>query len=84
MFLDEVIRQKEIDFIAATNKLCEGFPSDNNIKLLKSLQRPLPQYLQSKAIYIFGTNFDVNFYNYEQLSKLPGFMKLYGSEDRGL
>ena len=83
MFLDEVICQNEADLIAAINELCDGVPSMETKELMKSLQRPLPQDLQSKAIYIFGTNFDVNFHNYEKLSKLPGGMKIYNANDRG-
>ena len=83
MFLYEVICQNEADLIAARNELCDGTPSDETKKLMKSLQGPLPQDLQSKAIYIFGTNFDVNFHNCEQLSKLVGAMKIYNANDRG-
>ena len=46
------------------------------------MKRPLPADLRDKALYLFGTNFDVNFFNYDKLSKLPGNMKIYQAKDK--
>ena len=50
--------------------------------MVQKLQRPLPDDKKDEATYIFGTNFDINFFNYDKLSKLPGNMKIYETKDR--
>ena len=82
MVLDEVVRQHEEDLIKAINEFCDGTPSKETLKLVEELKRPLPADVCDKALYIFGTNFDVNFFNYDKLSKLPGNMKIYQSKDK--
>ena len=63
MFLTDAVHQKEPDLIKAINELCAGQSSDETVNLMKKLARPLAAAQQLKATYIFGTNFDVNFYN---------------------
>ena len=82
MVLDEVVRQCEKDLIKAINEFCDGTPSKETLKLVEELKRPLPADVPDKALYIFGTNFNVNFYNYDKLSMLPGNMKIYQAKDK--
>lgn len=79
--LNSVFRQKEPDLVQAVNELCMGNPSAETIKLLKSLGRPLPSTI--KPVFIFGTNFDVSYYNMEQLQQLPGPLHTCKSIDDG-
>ena len=81
--MKEVIRQNEPDLIQAINEFCDGEPSAETVELMKNLSRPLSAIQQAKATYIFGTNFDVNFYNYDQLMKLPGEIKVFEAKDKG-
>ena len=79
--LTSVHRQKELDFIRAINDLCEGNLSPRTHQLLSSLSRPIDPNL--KPLYIFGTNYDVDFFNYMTLDTLPGDEHLYTAEDNG-
>ena len=81
MHLNSVHRQNEMDFIRAINDLCEGTLSPRTHQLLLSLKRPIDPSLN--PIYIFGTNYDVDFFNYMTLEKLPGNEHLFTSEDNG-
>ena len=81
MRLTEVVRQHEHDLKKAVNELCEGCPSKETLELVTSLNRPLPNY--DDAVFIFGTNFDVNFYNHVKVDSLPGFQFICYSEDSG-
>ena len=82
MHLHEVVHQEEQDLIKAINEFCNGTPSKETLELVDKLKRPLPDDKKDDATYIFGTNFDVNFFNYDKLSKLPGNMKIYEAKDR--
>ena len=79
--LHQVVRQKEQDLINCINELCEGNPSTRSLKLLANQSKPLDDY--SDAVYIFGTNFDVDFYNHVLLHEIPGFQITYSSKDSG-
>ena len=81
MKLTDVIRQREKKLIDAVNELCEGKPSLQTLRLVTSLSRPLESYMN--AVFIFGTNFDVNFYNHVKVDELPGFQFIFDSEDSG-
>ena len=81
IILNEVQRQKEQDLITAINELCLGSCSPETIDLLKSLNRPLPPYIN--PIYIYGTNVDVNFHNEYELAKLPTNPTVYRANDVG-
>ena len=76
------MRQCQKDLIKGINEFCDGTPSLETLKLVEELKRPLPADVCDKALYIFGTNFDVNFFNYDKLSKLPGNMKIYQAKDK--
>ena len=82
MVLDEVVRQCEQDLIKAINEFCGGSPSHKTLKLVEDLKRPLSADVHDKTLFIFGTNFDVSFFNYDKLSKLPGNMKVYQAKDK--
>ena len=79
--LNMVIRQDEPKLIEAINQLCLGKPTNETIQLIKSLNRPID--IDGSTVHMFGTNFDVEFCNYEKLQNLPGQMKIYYSEDKG-
>ena len=80
--LNSVHRQKQMDFIHAINDLCEGNISPRTHQLLLTLQRPLDPSL--KPLFIFGTNYDVDFFNYMTLDQLHGKEFLFTAEDNGL
>ena len=79
--LNSVMRQKDSDLIAAINDLCEGNPSANTHRLMSSLQRDLANF--TEPVYIFGTNYDVDFFNNMKLEVLRTDDVLYTSEDIG-
>ena len=79
--LKQVVRQDEPELIAAINELSIGDPSESSVKFLRSLKRPIPH--SDNTVFIYGTNFDVDFYNYDQLQKLNGIMYIYKSNDKG-
>ena len=76
--LKQVLRQDEPDLITAINKLSIGQSSECTVKFLRSLKRPIPY--TDNIVFIYGMNFDVDFYNYDQLQKLAG---MYKSIDKG-
>ena len=79
--LTKIHRQYQLDLIQAVNEICDGMPSQDSIRLVKSLSRPLPRmYVPT---YLFGTNVDVTFYNYDQLEKIPGAHTTYRAIDDG-
>ena len=78
--LEVVQRQQEVDLIEAVSELCIGKPSTQTEKLMESLSRPLQD--ETDAVYIFGTNLDVDFYNHQQLAKLQGNQRIYQSTDK--
>ena len=82
MVLDEVVRQCEKDLIKAINEFCDDNPSKKTLKLVEDLKRPLPADVCDKELFIFGTNFNVSFFSYDKLSKLPGNMKVYQAKDK--
>ena len=48
---------------------------------MKCLSHPLPSDVE--PVYIFGTNFDVDFYNHVKLDAMAGHAKIYKLEDEG-
>ena len=81
IILNAVHIQKELDFVRAINKLCEGYPTPRTHQLLLSLKRPIDPNLN--PLDIFGTNYDVDFFNFMKLNELQGPEQLYMSEDTG-
>ena len=47
---------------------------------MQKLSRPLQD--PTDAVHIFGTNLDVDFYNHQQLTLLPGNQRIYQSTDK--
>jgi ATP-dependent exoDNAse (exonuclease V) alpha subunit len=66
--LTEVVRQNERDMIKAIREISIGVVSDETIKLLKELQRPL----QDETIKLFSTNDLVDDYNRDRILDFPG------------
>ena len=81
IIFQSVHRQKELDFIRAINELCEGNPSPRTDQLMCSLKKDLTTHFQ--PLYIFGTNYDVEFFNHMKLQQLQGQDILFTSEDNG-
>ena len=81
MVLNAVHRQKEVDFIRAINEVCEGNPSPRTHQLLLQLKKPLVEDM--KPLYIFGTNYNVDFFNYMMLEKVNGQEQIFTSDDSG-
>ena len=79
--LTQVHRQKERDLIMAINELCDGIPSPSTDSLMRRLKRPLID--DTDAVFIFGTNFEVDFFNHMKLDALPGNPVLFPSTDSG-
>ena len=75
------MRQNEPELINAINELCIGNPSLRSIEYLWKLQRPIPH--TDDTVFIFGTNFDVDFFNHQKLEQLPGAMSVFNSKDKG-
>ena len=76
-----VHRQKELDFIRAINDVCEGNPNARTHQLLLTLKRPIDD--DNDNLHIFGTNYEVDFYNYMKLQQMAGVEQLFTSEDCG-
>ena len=65
--LTEVKRQNEHELIKCINELSIGLPSDETKTFIRGLSRPLPRTMM--PTYIFGTNFDCDFFNDYKLEK---------------
>ena len=81
LVLNAIHRQKEVDFIRAINEVCEGNLSPRTHQLLLQLKKPLAEDM--KPLYIFGTNYDVDFFNYMMLDKVNGQEQIFTSDDSG-
>ena len=79
--LKTVHRQTDIDLINAINDLCEGMLSERTHKLMQSLKRPINT--TEKTVYIFGTNYDVDFFNHMKLQQIESPDVLFTAEDVG-
>jgi len=81
LFLQTVVRQVDAAFAAAINELERGAVSDATADLLQSLERPLPNSVA--AIHLFGTNFEVDYFNVKSLQNAQGDERLYEATDAG-
>lgn len=81
LLLKQVVRQSEKEFTQAINELCEGGVSQQSIDLMKFLSRPLSP--NADPVYIFGTNLDIDVFNYDKLGAIPGPAKIYHAVDDG-
>lgn len=79
--LTEVVRQHDVSLINAINELCEGNPSPSTNKLMMSLKRPIAPH--EDEVYIFGKNFDVNYYNHVRVEQLDVQHSVLKAEDSG-
>ena len=79
--LKQVFRQKDVAFINAVNEICRGVPSEQTLKLIEGLKRPLDNY--DGAVFIFGTNFDCNYFNHMKLMELQDREFTFRSSDKG-
>ena len=69
IMLHQVHRQNQHDLVQSINELCEDKPSKKTHDLMQSLKRPLQHTLD--ALYIFRTNFEVDFFNAMTLKSVP-------------
>ena len=74
-----VHRQKEQDLINAINTVCEGESTAHTHRFLRSFKRPLQS--TDLPVHIFGTNYDVDFFNIMTLQKLNGNEVVYTAQD---
>ena len=79
--LQSVHRQKELDFVRAINDLCEGNATTKTHQLMMTLKRPLTTQVQ--PLFIFGTNYDVDFFNHMKLQQIQSQEFLFTAEDTG-
>ena len=79
--LNTVHRQKDLDLVHAINELCKGHPSERTHKLMQSLKRPIT--VQDDTVFIFGTNYDVDFYNHMKLQEVNEPEVLFTADDVG-
>ena len=63
----------------AIKELCDGNPSQQTHAFLRSLDRPIAA--QEEPIMLFGTNFDVDFWNQEKIDAMPAEARHYRSQD---
>ena len=78
----KVRRQDEPLLIQAIKELCDGNPTENTHAFLRSLDRQVAD--ETDPVMLFGTNFDVDFWNQEKLDSMPGQAKMYRSIDSGM
>ncbi|KAJ8044896.1 ATP-dependent DNA helicase PIF1 [Holothuria leucospilota] len=70
------------DLVAAIHQLSRGIEcSQETIKLMTELKRPLPQ--NSRPIKLFANNYDVDKCNSDNLMRMKGKMKVYKSVNSG-
>ena len=79
--LHAVLRQNELDLINAINELCEGTPSATTHALMRSLKRPVVS--QDKKVYIFGTNYEVDFFNIMTVLNIQSNERIFTAHDTG-
>ena len=77
----KVKRQDEPLLIQAIKELCDGNHSQQTHAFLRSLDRPIAA--QEEPTMLFGTNFDVDFWNQEKVDAMPGEARHYRSQDTG-
>ena len=78
VILSEVLRQND-KTLTAINKIEQGYPSTTN-ELVYSLSRPLSSSMKHIALY--ANNIDVDWHNISEISKLPGPISTYISNDK--
>ena len=79
--LKAVHRQHQFQLVQGINELCEGIPSKTTEDLMRSLKRPIVNSVN--PVYIFGTNFEVDFFNPMTLAQLPGDEHVFDAKDNG-
>ena len=79
--LDTVMCHDQQDLINAINELCLGQPTDYTIAMLHSLSRPIKH--TDDTVYIFGMNFDVNYFNHIKLQEVNAPLSKFTSKDKG-
>jgi hypothetical protein len=83
MKIIQVKRQSEPKLIKAVAELCWGNPTPDTHAFMRSLDRPIkPQ--EEQPTVLFGVNFDVDYYNQNQLDNMEGQSKVYRALDQGI
>ena len=77
----QVVRQTEPELITAVNELCNGETTEKTDSFMRGLCRPLPP--ESDPVMLFGTNFDVDFFNGTLLAEAPGELYRFEATDTG-
>lgn len=79
IFLHEVRRQSEIDFINCINEVSKGTVKESSLSLLQRIKRPLtpgPQHVR-----LCPKKFNCDVYNATQLFDLQGIASNFGAEE---
>ena len=79
--LDDVLRQDDFSLIQCINELESGQVSDDSIKLLRSLDRPLDAP-PNAIVHLFAQKMDVEMFNELKLSEHPGEEKVFRCKDK--
>ncbi|XP_060065940.1 LOW QUALITY PROTEIN: uncharacterized protein LOC132546245 [Ylistrum balloti] len=74
-------RQDDTNLIKCINALEKGELDDESLAFLNSLDTPLEN--EDSSLHLFARNLDVDSFNYSQLEKLSGELKIYKSTDEG-
>ena len=76
------MRQKDKDLAVAVKELCEGSPSAETIRLLKTLSEPM-DVRADQITRLYGTNFDVRYVNEQMLDTFEGNTHVFKATDEG-
>lgn len=82
MYILKVKRQEEPLLITAVRELCDGNPTPDTDAFLRSLDRPIENH-NVDPVLLFGTNFDVDYWNQEKIDSIQGQAKTYRAVDSG-
>lgn len=77
------MRQDEPLLIRAVNELETGHVTPEIVQFLKELERPLSVDDSRDTVYLYGTNFEVDWHNSTQMQKLEGDQIIYRAVDSG-
>lgn len=83
IILDEVVRQKDKEFIKVIKETCAGSVSQTSIDFIKTLDRPLNINNDFDSVKLFSTNDLVDDFNRNELLKMNGPVYEYISTDMG-
>lgn len=81
--LTNVVRQNEMQLIAAIAECSMGILSEDTIQFMETLKRPLPDSEAELCTMLFSTNEQVDDYNRVKILDFPGELYQFSSTDSG-